>query len=153
MGNKRQPDGLKVLKGTARKGRMNKKQPTPKVLKKAKPPDYVLKNETALAEWYRVCPELEASKVLTVVDLQTLAAYCTMYAQVVEATELLQKEGTTYESYTKEGMVKRKHPAVDVRNVGVRLMISAATELGMTPSSRGKVSAIGPVEVNNPWAD
>lgn len=153
MGNKRQPDNLKLVKGTLRKSRVNKNQPKTKVVKKAEPPEFLSLNEIALAEWNRVSPELEACKVLTSVDLSTLAAYCVSYAQIVDATTQLENEGLTYETMTKEGTVIRKHPAVDVRNIAIRLMISAATELGMTPSSRGKVSTIGPVEVQSPWAD
>jgi len=153
MSNKRQPDNLKILKGTARKSRINQKQPVPKIVKRAKPPDFLKHNELALAEWERICPELEATKVLTTVDIGVLASYCIAYAQVALATEKLKDEGEVYITSTKEGEVKRKNPWIEIRNIGITLLVKTSTELGMTPSSRGKVSTVGAEKTESVWAD
>ena len=51
------------------------------------PPEFL--DEHAKNEWWRVAPELHALGLLTVLDLQPLAAYCQAYAHWVTAERAL----------------------------------------------------------------
>lgn len=152
MGRKALPDNVKQLKGTERKSRVNARKPKIQSTRGAVPPDFL--TGVARKEWARVTPELEAIGVLTNLDLAILAAYCTAVSMLHESCEQLEANGPVYECETKDGgVMQRKSPWIEIQNQAIRNVISTASELGITPASRSKVSTVGKEKPDNPWAD
>ena len=92
----------------------------------------------AKTEWKRLAKILSEMGVLTEVDRTAFAAYCQSYARWKEAQEHINAEGATYE--TENGM-QRPNPYVAICNTEQRLMMSAASEFGLTPSARSRIMA------------
>lgn len=86
------------------------------------------------AEWRRVAPILVERRVLTEADLGTLESYCTAVARIREAERLIAADGPTYVSST--GI--KRHPAVSIQDASVKSARLCASELGLTPVSRGR---------------
>src|SRR5581483_7260694 len=108
------PTKILELRGSWRaKERPGEPQPPP-----GAPPMPEWLSEEARAEWQRMAPELEALGLLSVLDRAALAAYCQAYAELVEATALLNREGRVLEApvFSKAGEltghVRKPHPAV-----------------------------------------
>ncbi len=94
---------------------------------------------TARAEWDRVAPMLEASKVMSPRHQQTLAAYCDAFADMVTADRELQANGTTI--MDDKGRVSN-HPAWLRKRDARNQMLKFAAEFGLTASALARVSAI-----------
>lgn len=112
------PTALKLLKGETRPSRVNRNEPRPPL--GARPPAWML--PSARMEWDRLCPLLEASGVLTVLDADALAIYC----HILTALRAVILEGGK----------------VDPRSLAELRQWQAA--LGMTPATRGRVQAVPP---------
>lgn len=89
----------------------------------------------ASAEWRRVVPELERAGVLASIDRGALVAYCTAWAHMMEAEEILKAEGIIRE--TKDGVAR--HPAWIVYREANRTMLAAATQIYLTPTARLRI--------------
>ena len=95
--------------------------------------------ELAQAEWSRIVPMLEASRVMSLRHQQTLAAYCDSYADMVQADAELRQHGPTV--MDDRGRVSN-HPAW-MRKKDARLsMLRFAAEFGLTASALARVNAI-----------
>lgn len=90
----------------------------------------------ASAEWRRVVPEMERAGVLNKVDRGVLAAYCTAWAHMIEAEEILKADGILTDG--RDGG-KVRHPAWMVYREANRTMIAAARECYLTPTSRLRI--------------
>lgn len=90
----------------------------------------------AAAEWRRVVPELERAGVLNKIDRGVLVAYCTAWAHMTEAEELLNAEGILTSG--RDGG-KVRHPAWLVYKEAAAKMIAAARECYLTPTSRLRI--------------
>lgn len=101
------------------------------------PPDYLC--EIGRAEWQRIVPMLEASKVMSLRHQHTLAAYCDALADMVTADMELKQNGATF--MDDKGRVMN-HPAW-YRKKDARLhMLRLAEQFGLTASALSRVSAI-----------
>src|SRR5678815_5520444 len=78
-GRKPEPTVLKILRGNPGKRELNLAAPEHPVLSEECPDDLV--DETARAEWTRICHQLIATGQVTVVDRTTLIGYCLKYGQ------------------------------------------------------------------------
>lgn len=95
----------------------------------------------ARTEWDRIAPLLIDRGQVTVVDRAVLAGYCTKYAQwqeleaaaVGEPFVLTRKSGSLF-----------VNPIHGMANRALALMLKAAAEIGITPSSRTRVSVRDP---------
>ena len=76
--------------------------------------------------------------VLTEVDMAAVAAYCQSYARWREAQEHITSGGSTFE--TDKGY-QQQTPWVGIANTNQKLMLQAASEFGLTPSSRSRIVA------------
>mgnify|MGYP000815426061 FL=1 len=114
---------------------MNTKEPIPA---KGMPecPDWLLLE--AKKEWERLCDLMNQMGVLTEVDMAAFAAYCQSYARWKEAQEHIDSEGSTFE--TDKGY-QQQTPWVGIANTNQKLMLQAASEFGLTPSSRSRIVA------------
>lgn len=145
-GRKPLPSNLKVLKGTARKGRENPDEPKPNP-GIPQPPAHL--GRYALMEWGRIVPELQLMGLITNVDMAALAAYCQCFDRWVRAESDIDKNGMMVE--TTNGNIIQS-PSVGIANTALTLMHRYLTEFGMTPSSRSRISAPKKDEKDNPWS-
>ena len=90
-------------------------------------------------EWRRVARLLHDMGVLTAIDRAALAAYCQAWGRWVEAEEKLQE--TPILVRTPSGYVQQS-PWISIANKQLELMGRYMVELGMTPSSRRRVSVL-----------
>lgn len=132
-----EPAALRLLKGrgngTDSGGRKVEKAPSFRRIP-PNPPSWL--SREAAAEWRRVVPGLSRLDILKEEDRAVLAAYCETWAQFVDATRTVQREGLTIEA--KQGTLS--HPAVGImRNAGRELRAFAA-HFGLTPSSEAALS-------------
>lgn len=116
-------------------------------------------SEQGKTEWRRITPELKRLHLLTVVDRAALAAYCQAYAELEEATELLNKEGRIItvpimgnvdKEWVQVGEKKVAHPANRLQRDGFARVKQFLAEFGLTPASRARLE--GPVD-NSTEAD
>jgi len=95
--------------------------------------------ELGRAEWDRIVPMLEASKVMSPRHQQTLAAYCDSYADMVKADQELRQHGATF--MDDKGRVSN-HPAWNRKRDARLHMLKFASEFGLTASALSRVSAV-----------
>ena len=92
----------------------------------------------AREEWTRVVPELVKRRVLTNGDRSVLEAYCLAIGIVRRAQTLIGAEGDMIA--TEQG--PRRHPAFQTLFQALTESRRLAAELGLTPASRNKASAM-----------
>jgi len=128
-GRKPKPTALKLIKGTARKHRMNKNEPKPELALLEPAPSWL--STEAKKEWKRLIKLLTDSSIVTKLDLTMLATFCQMWGDYIKG-------------------IKASEPVSMAHVTQMRLM---AAEFGMTPSSRSKVETVTPVDKNayDPW--
>lgn len=144
-GRKPKPTHLKAVGGTLRKDRINPNEPKPPVSENLPPPEFL--DKMAADEWKRVVPLLEGMKVLSSADLTALAGYCANFSRWVKAEMSLRQHGLTYETETESGGVMvRKNPMLEISRHAQRQMLAFASEFGLTPASRSRLSVNAPVE-------
>lgn len=132
-GRKPKPTALKELEGNPGKRKLNRSEPKP--AKGIPPcPDWLLPE--AKKEWDRLAENLGQLGVLTNVDMAAFAAYCQSYARWKEAQEHIDRDGSTFE--TDKGY-QQQTPWVGIANTNQKLMLQAASEFGLTPSSRSRI--------------
>lgn len=90
----------------------------------------------ARAEWERVVPELARLELLKPVDRAALTAYCLTWDRLVQAQELVTRDGVLGEN--SQGTVR--HPAVAVVEAASKELRAWAGEFGFTPSAENKLS-------------
>lgn len=87
------------------------------------------------AKWRELAPELHALGLLTVIDGDALAGYCSCYAEAVAASKIIAKEGLT--TPTEHGV--KAHPTVAIlRNARAQMRAFAAL-FGLNPADRSRV--------------
>ena len=101
------------------------------------PPEYLC--DTGRAEWERIVPMLEASKVMSLRHQHTLAAYCDALADMVKANNELQQHGATF--MDDKGRVMN-HPAWYRKKDSRLHMLRLAEQFGLTASALARVSAV-----------
>lgn len=146
-GRKPQPTALKVIRGNPGKRQLNECEPTHEALENACPDDIV--DDTARQEWDRVAPILTASGQVTVVDRGTLMGYCLKFAQWKALEEEARKHPFIVRSPSGYPI---PNPALGMANKAFALMLKAAAELGITPSSRSRVAVSEPKQQKSKWA-
>jgi len=128
------PTKLKILHGNPGKRALNKNEPDPEV-KIPDPPGFLC--DEALDEWNRVAPELERLELLSEIDMAMLASYCQAYKRWYDAEVKLKETG---DSYINDNGVVVVNPLVYVAIKASVQMHKFASEFGMSPSSRSKVT-------------
>ena len=100
-------------------------------------PDHL--GDVAREEWDRIAGVLHGMGVVTIVDRAALAAYCQCYGRWVEAEDRL--HDTPLLLKTPSGYIQQS-PWLSVANKQLELMGRYMTELGITPASRSRVTAL-----------
>lgn len=130
-GRRPTPQALKDLAGNPGH---RKRRETPRPQGLASCPRWLA--PVAKTEWRRLASQLELLGLLGSSDQAALAGYCTAYANLVKAQNIINRKGFTY---VHNGLEK-KRPEVGIAQDAMREMRKYAQEFGMTPSSRSKVS-------------
>ena len=136
-GRRPKPRRLKVLTGNPGKRPLNPDEPRPQP---ATPECPVELGPVARQEWDRMVGELAPLRMLTHLDRAALAAYCGAYALWAEATEAIQKYGSMVKSPSGYPI---QSPYVSIANRQTEIMMRIASEFGLTPASRSRISAPG----------
>lgn len=80
---------------------------------------------------------LEPLGLLTQLDRAVLAGYCQQWARWMEMEKLLKEKGPLYKT-KKENIIVS--PVLAVANRALELMLKFGTELGLTASSRSRIT-------------
>lgn len=140
------PTHLKVLRGNPGKQKLNREEPEPTLPPAPpEPPPYL--TGYAREEWERLSTELFRLKLLTVVDIQPLAAYCQAYDSFRTATEKI-KEMAVRDPVMGALMIKTRHnsfmqnPLFLTARQSANDMVRYASEFGFTPAARSRISTV-----------
>ena len=139
-GRKKLPDNIKALRGTDQPCRMSDK-PAVQTAMVVKLPKVGLKG-TAKKIFAIVATELMHNNLLDVYGVDMIVAYAREMALYHDMMTEVEREGVTIEVVTKNGVVTQINPKRKVAEGALASAKSLATEFGMTPSSRSRVSAI-----------
>jgi len=147
-GRKPKPTQIKLVTGNPghRPPPPDEPKPTAKI---PKCPPHL--DPEAKREWRRMARELDDLGILTTIDRAVFASYCQAWSEWLQAHKIVKKVGTVIRS--KERVVEKPDGTV-IRSGGVPMinpvckrmdianskMMKALTEMGMSPSSRGRVS-------------
>jgi P27 family predicted phage terminase small subunit len=142
-GRKPKPTHLKLLEGNPGHRPINASEPRPK---RGLPTCPAHLNPSAKAEWKRLVQELQEIGILTLIDRAVLAGYCQSWGRWVEAERKLKETPPLIK--TPAGYVQLS-PWLTVANREREFMLRYMAELGLTPSSRTRISVTskGP----KPW--
>ena len=140
------PTHLRLLRGNPGK-RPIKPEPEPSVPETLpEPPSFL--SVYAVNEWWRVVPELRALGLLTVLDVQPLAAYCVAYAHWIAAEQALAQMAADDPRFnglmiTGSTGSHLANPLVKIARNAAADMLHFAAEFGMTPRARSYLDAAG----------
>jgi P27 family predicted phage terminase small subunit len=132
-GRRPKPTALKLLSGNPGHRPLNQAEPQPaRVL--PQPPNFL--GPAARAKWNEMAPELHRIGLLTAVDGDALAIYCTLWARLAEAEAILEREGLVIEGEKGRGA----HPAAAIARDCRTQLRAFAVEFGLTPAARSRLS-------------
>lgn len=105
--------------------------------------------------WRSLCGQLLVAKIVTEMDMPAIEAMAEAYADYLEATETLEREGMFYRTTTRDGSeMIRAHPAAAIKADCDRRLKAWYTEFGMTASARSRVRTVdGQNQPGKPAAD
>lgn len=148
-GRKPKPTKLRALNGNAGKRPLNNNEPKFSEIVDIEPPAWL--PDLAVEMWQRVVPELLANKILTLVDIHNVEAFCLAYARWRDAESHVSENGVVINT-PMGGMVK--NPALTVVNEAKKQMIQFGSLLGLDPSSRSRLTgSVANDKPTNPFAD
>lgn len=128
-----------ALAGTYRADRHGGTRPT--FTPGARCPAYLSK--AAKSEWRRLAPELEANGLLTEASSAIFASYCSAFAFWKESQQQIAADGLVIriQSTTRTGQTIRPVPNPAIKNLHTfaRLMLEAASRLGIDPLAAMKI--------------
>lgn len=132
---KPQPTALRILRGNPGKRRINHREPQHGPLPVACPAE--LTDPVARAEWDRVAPSMILCGQVTTLDRASLIGYCQKWAQ----WQALEQEAAGHPFIVRSpNGYPLPNPALCMANKAFNLLLKAASELGMTPAGRSRVS-------------
>ena|ERR1700732_21422 len=150
------PTTLRIMQGNPGKTRLNPLEPKPpQAALDLQPPAFLA--PAAQKVWSRLVPDLRAAGLLTSIDVDVLAAYCSTYARWREAEDFLKENGLSFVIYgdpTKKnpkGPVKyvQQYPQVSIAQKSLQLMCKFGAELGLSPAARSRIHVEKPEEGKN----
>jgi P27 family predicted phage terminase small subunit len=127
---------------------LNRNEPKPSNAPRVPAPPKHL-NDEGKREWRRMGKLLKQAGLLTDVDVAGLSAYCTAWSRWVAAEEELKRFGTVMKHPQQAWPVQS--PYLRVAQDAMHDMMRIATEFGMTPSSRSKISAAPTDNKDDQW--
>lgn len=138
-GRRRLPTELKVLRGETRPERLNPNAPKPSGAGPVMPPGM---SRRSRAVWRRQAAAMAMTGVLTIVDSDSLRAYCDAVARYEEAELAYRQKGPLVEGARAGELVK--NPLHQVVRDNAMLMARLATLLAFVPSAREGIHPAAP---------
>ena len=129
------PTALKRLTGTLKPARVKKREPMP-VVGAPDFPESLKGDRVAIVQWRFIVPQLAALKLLAKVDATALEGYCRSYSTAVAASKEIDESGIIIQTLSGP----KANPAVAVSFRAWAEVRHFATEFGLTPSSRSRIS-------------
>lgn len=147
-GRKRKPTAQKKLEGTMRPDRANPNEPAPAPVR-PQSPEALSGSERAYFDL--IVARLAAEKRASSSHTETIALLAQRFVEIDDTTLIIQRDGRIYESVNEDtGTVMiRAHPACALKSEAMRHAQSLLSELGLTPASLSKVSAIPTAPAGN----
>jgi P27 family predicted phage terminase small subunit len=136
-GPKPTPTALRELHGNPDKRPEAADEPEPEIAS-VDAPEHL--NEIARAEWERLAPELIRLRLLTVVDLGLLAAWCVAWADFCAAEKSL-ANGVVVEG---KGGQDVRSPWFIVKYKAIEAMVKISDRMGFSPSARVGLASAAP---------
>jgi P27 family predicted phage terminase small subunit len=135
------PTRLKVIRGNPGHQKLNKQEPRPAISAEPPPPPSFL-SPLARDEWWRVAPELHRLGLLSTLDVNPLAAYCTAVARWQQAETAMAEQDDPEAALTSRRATGSlmPHPLLQVAEHAARDMLKFAAEFGLTPAARARVA-------------
>ncbi len=141
-GPRPKPTARKILEGNPGRRPLNQHEPEfPPPVEDTTPLE-LHGDAVALKEWARVSPLLETARVTTEADRGALIALCQQWSQYLDATRQTARVGMVVMTPSKYPIV---NPYLSIANRALLNCVKLWAELGLTPSSRTRVSTVPPV--------
>ena len=131
------PTTILKMRGSWRAGR-NPGEPTPD---RSRPRCPTWLDAYAKAAWKHLVPQLDRMGVITRIDGNALARYCTLWSRWRKAEEFIRDHGDSYLAKDSEGKVKglKCYPQVRMANQLAEQLLRLESHFGMTPSARSRI--------------
>lgn len=136
-GRKPQPTDIRILRGNPGRRKMNTAEPELPPLSIDEAPPTELHDPVAIAEWARLNPMLVAARQITEADRGSLIALCQQWSLYIEANKNIAAAGMVIRSPSGYPM---PNPYISISNKALGNCIKLWAELGITPSSRSRVT-------------
>jgi P27 family predicted phage terminase small subunit len=134
------PTAVKALRGTLRKHRVNAAEPMPSPGAPSVPPTLPVPARPA---WRWLVRLLLSMRIITKADGPVLLLAACRLTDYQDLSQDLATHGRTYETVTPTGStMRRQRPEVSLRDSAWRDAMAALVQLGLTPSSRSRVSKV-----------
>ena len=146
-GRKPLPTHLKLVKGTARRHRLNKDEPKPSVAI-PEPPAHL--DERARGKFAAMAEMLARHGVMTELDAGALARYAVVWCRWIDAEAEIKRRGPVVKT---EGGNIIQNPFLAVANKCLLQMAQLESEFGLTPSSRSRIRMAEPAHTVDPFED
>ena len=149
------PTHLKLITGNPGGRALNKHEPKPRPRIPSPPAELY---DDAKVEWRRISRILYRLGLLTELDRAALAAYCQAWGRWITAERAL-AEMAKRDQLTSALMIKTgkgyaiQNPLVGTANKAMIAMMRAASEFGMTPAARSRISTPQGNDLTNPFAE
>lgn len=139
-GRKPKPTHLKVLQGNPGCRPINENEPKPERMGKLAPPAHL--SQLAKECWDDLAPKIDRMGLLTEADDKMLEMACELYAEIRALRADIAKLGRYQVVLTKTGdEMERARPAVSMLSDAERRFRGYATEFGLSPASRSRLTA------------
>jgi len=144
MPRPRVPTELKLLRGNPGKERIHPEVRPLRPRELPDPPEFLTRE--AKDEWWRIADELHRLGILTVVDLNPLAAYCQAFGRWSIAETALARMAEN-DALTSALMIRntaggpQQNPLVKIATNAARDMVRYASEFGLTPVARARIAS------------
>jgi len=143
-GRKPKPTTQKLRDGNPGKRPVNRHEPQPPTSEADtfdQPPPELAGHLIAIAEWTRLAPMLRKCRQITDADRSALIAVCLEWARYLEATRQVAALGLMVKSPNGYPIM---NPYLPIMTRALGACTRLWPELGLTPSSRSRVSTDGP---------
>lgn len=109
------------------------------------PPAFILSDEIALEEFYRVVDELKKVKIVTNVDSTMLGIYADSYSKYYQATLAMENQDLVTD-YTNKGKQTNQvvNPYIKIQMQYAQQIMKISSLYGFDPSSRAKIAHLQP---------
>lgn len=108
-------------------------------------PDFIEYDEVAMQKFNQIVEELNASEVISNVDVDLLAVYCDCWSKYVQATKMLHIQELIELQENKLGaLTKVTNPYIKVQNIYSDKMMKISSLFGLSPADRSKIAHLNP---------